>query len=770
VNASQLDISLSPALAARLLETASREGLPPETVATAVWALLLNRYTGDDMVVLSPSTPAVLIDDQATVGDWMKTLGGAHSLPGCVLDGPQPLLRIPYNPVLFNEYALGRIPDYFRKLIGEICLHPTDLVGTIEMLPEEDRNRFLFDWNQTATPYPEQECVHEQFERQAAATSEKTALMFRNQSMSYRELNHRANQLARRLMRLGVGPETLVGISIERSIEMMVALLAVLKAGGAYVPLDPGYPPERRKVVLADAQPKIVLTQDRLAAHLRNEAQVLCVDGEWPSISGESPEPIGPRAASHNLVYVIYTSGSTGKPKGAMIEHRNVVSFFTAMDLAIRDTAPGVWLAVTSISFDISVLELFWTLTRGFTVILQADDGPRHTGEEYSIARNIRAHGVTHLQCTPSLVRMLLSDRESVQALGSVQKLFLGGEALAPSLAVQAKQLVPRLYNMYGPTETTIWSTTHVVEANDDRGIPIGRPIANTRTYILDRRLRLVPAGAAGELYIAGAGVIRGYLHRPDLTAERFVRDPFSIDPAARVYRTGDLVRHLPDSTIEFLGRTDFQVKIRGYRIELGEIEARLERAPGVRQAVVAARENKLGDKRLVAYLVPDSTTSTDLSRLRSDLRESLPEYMQPATYVILEAMPLTANGKIDRKALPAPENLETVPELAYQAPETSLQRQIADLWKEALDLECVSIQDNFFDLGAHSLLVAEVHGKLSELLGREIPLVTMFRYPTIRSLANHLRQPSTEAPVLKASAARALARRKFVQRRITSA
>lgn len=768
MNASQLDISLSPDLVARLLETASREGLPPETVATAVWALLLNRYTGDDTIVLSPSAPPVLIDDQATVRDWLKSLGCARSLLVCVLDGPQPLLRIPYDSTIFNEYALGRIPDYFRKLIGEIHSRRTDPVGTIEMLPEEDRKRFLFDWNQTATAYPEQECVHEQFERQAAATWEKTALIFRNQTLGYGELNHRANQLARRLMQLGVGPETLVGISLERSVEMVIALLAVLKVGGAYVPLDPGYPPERLKMILADAQPKIVLTQDRLAAQLRNEAQVLCVDSEWPNISGESPEPIGPRAAGHNVVYVIYTSGSTGKPKGVMIEHRNVVSFFTAMDLAIRDTAPGVWLAVTSISFDISVLELFWTLTRGFTVVVQADDGPRHIDEEYSIARNIRAHGVTHLQCTPSLLRILLSDRESVQALGRLQKLFLGGEALPASLAMQAKQLVPRLYNMYGPTETTIWSTTHVVEANDDRGIPIGRPIANTRTYILDRRLRPVPAGAAGELYIAGAGVVRGYLHHPDLTAERFMGDPFSVDPAARMYRTGDLARQLPDGAIEFLGRTDFQVKIRGYRIELGEIETLLERAPGVRQAVVVARENKPGDKRLVAYLVPDSAAA-DLGRLRSDLRESLPEYMQPAAYVMLEAMPLTANGKIDRKALPAPESLEPLPEVAYQAPKTSLQRQIADLWKEALDVEHVSIHDNFFDLGAHSLLVAEVHGKLSELLGREIPLVTMFRYPTIRSLASHLRQPSTEGSSLKASAARALARRKFIQRRIIS-
>jgi len=297
---------------------------------------------------------------------------------------------------------------------------------------------------------------------------------------------------------------------------------------------------------------------------------------------------------------------------------------------------------------------------------------------------------------------------------------------------------------------------------------PIGRPIANTRVYVLDGALQPVPVGVAGELYIAGAGVVRGYLHRPDLTAERFVRDPFSVDPAARMYRTGDLVRHLPDGAIEFLGRMDFQVKIRGYRIELGEIETLLERAPGVRQAVVVVRENKPGDKRLVAYLVPDSA-ATDLSRLRSDLRESLPEYMQPAAYVMLEAMPLTANGKIDRKALPAPKSLEPLPEVAYHAPETSLQRQIADLWKETLGVEYVSIHDNFFDLGAHSLLVAEVHGKLSELLGREIPLVTMFRYPTIRSLASHLRQPSTEGSALKASADRALARRKFVQRRMTS-
>lgn len=359
-----------------------------------------------------------------------------------------------------------------------------------------------------------------------------------------------------------------------------------------------------------------------------------------------------------------------------------------------------------------------------------------------------------------------MSDRESVEAFAGLQKLLLGGEALPTSLAEQAIKAVPgRIYNMYGPTETTIWSTTHLVEQTHN-AIPIGRPIANTQAYILDHWKRPVPTGAPGELYISGAGVVRGYLNRPDLTAERFLPNPFTNIPGSRMYKTGDLARYLPGGSIECLGRSDFQVKVRGHRIELGEIETELERHRGVRQAVVSAREDKPGDKRLVAYVVLDPDDQPGISALRSYLRDTLPEYMQPAAFVSLRAMPLTANGKIDRNALPAPEGREMALESAYAPPETDLQEKIVEIWKEALSVDQIGIHDNFFDLGAHSLLMAEVHVRLQALLRKDIPLVTLFRYPTVAALVGYLSQNSHEDRSLAHSGARAQARRESLHRR----
>jgi amino acid adenylation domain-containing protein len=587
--------------------------------------------------------------------------------------------------------------------------------------------------------------IHEQFEKMARLQPEAVAVTFEDRSLTYGELDRRSNQLARYLVKLGVGPDVPVGISMERSLDLMVGLLAILKAGGAYLPLDPAYPVRRREMVLEDAQPPVVVTAELVAA-----------------AQEESAEPLERRGSPENLAYLIYTSGSTGTPKGVMIEHRNVLNFFTAMDEVLGLREPGVWLAVTSISFDISVLELFWTLARGFHVVLQGGEGVRE--EEFSIARQIRRYGVTHLQCTPSLARMLAGDRESLAALGELKVLLLGGEALPVTLAEQLREALPaEIHNMYGPTETTIWSTTHRVEEAGGR-IPIGRPIANTWTYILDEARQPVPEGAAGELYIGGDGVARGYFKRPELTAERFLADPFR--GTGRMYRTGDLCRFRPDGAIEYLERMDFQVKIRGFRIELGEIETAMERYPGVRQAVVAVREEKAGDKRLIGYVVLDPAAAPGAAGLRNHLREQLPEYMTPAAFVRLEAMPLTDNGKIDRKALPAPEGREMPLESVYEAPRKGLEQTIAEVWCEALDVERVSIHDNFFDLGAHSLLVAEVQVKLREVLGKDIPLVAMFRYPTVSLLAGHLSQESEESPRLARSADRARARQQSLERR----
>ncbi|HUE03902.1 MAG TPA: amino acid adenylation domain-containing protein [Bryobacteraceae bacterium] len=722
----QLEISLGPDTTAALLGLAAQENLLPETVLTAAWALLLSRYTGDDTVTLSASALPLSIPSQMPTRRWLRNIPGAGGAIVCALSGPQATIQIHYDASLFGADPLPRLSHYISRLVDEIRLRLDDPVSSIEMLSADEKGQLLVEWNRTAADYPAHQCVHEQFEMQAMRTPDATALVFQDRSLTYRELDESANRLARRLVNWGVGPETLVGISLDRSLDMVVALLAILKAGGAYVPLDPAYPPQRLAMVLADAQPRIVVTQDRLAVHLLTAARVLSVDSEWEAIAGESPAPLGVRATSRNLAYVIYTSGSTGKPKGAMIEHRNLANFFTAMDHTIGGPVAGVWLAVTSIAFDISVLELFWTLTRGCKVVLQGDE---------PIARNIRAHGVTHLQCTPSLARMLLSDRDSVQALAALQMLLLGGEALPPSLAAQARLVVAgRIFNMYGPTETTIWSTTHLVEETS-HAIPIGRPIANTQVYILDQWLRPVPTGAIGELYIAGAGVARGYLNRPGLTTERFLANPFSGEPAARMYRTGDLARYLPSGAIEYMGRADFQVKVGGNRIELGEIETVLERHRGVREAVVTAREDQPGDKWLVAYVALNPNDPPRSRELQSYLRDILPEYMVPAVFVRVPAMPLTANRKIDRYALPVRER-ETPLTPAYAPAETDLQERLVEIWKGALNLDQVGIHDDFFDLGGDSLTAAQVFTSIRKAYRLDLDLRLLFEARTVAAFA----------------------------------
>jgi amino acid adenylation domain-containing protein len=631
-------------------------------------------------------------------------------------------------------------------------------------LTPEESARLLIEWNRTAAEYPASECVQWQFERQAAQTPDATALVFENESLTYRDLDERSNRMARHLIGMGAGPEILVGIAMDRSLDLVVALLAIMKAGSAYLPLDPTYPQRRLELVIDDAQPTVIVTQQRFATLFPPDQRVLCVDDASDAIACESNERLDRRTSSANAAYVIYTSGSTGKPKGVVVEHRNAVSFFTAMDHIVGDRPPGIWLALTSIAFDISVLELFWTLTRGFEVILQGDE-KSSSGSRYSVGANIRRHGVTHLQCTPSLLRILIGDRDTASALSGLQKLLLGGEALPVSLANQVGQLFSgAIFNMYGPTETTIWSTTYRLDSTASI-VPIGRPIANTQTYVLDERLAPVPIGATGELYIAGEGVARGYLRRPDLTDEKFVPNPFTDAPGARMYKTGDIARYLPDGNLEYLGRADFQVKIRGFRIELGDIEAVLERHAGVRQAVVTALEERPGDQRLVAYLVFTSGSSPSAGELRSFVRENLPEQMQPSALVALKDIPLTANGKIDRKALPAPEIGNVLVESTYEAANTELERQIVDLWKDALDIEHIGIDGNFFDLGAHSLLVAEVHFKLQEITSREIPLVAMFQYPTVRKLAAYLQEEQDES-ALTHSATRAKARQQSLEQR----
>lgn len=1116
-----------------LAELRRRGGYPADLIARSVELRSLAASSGD------PGIFPVAIEIVPSLDDT-RALPGSECTVGITEDGRQ--VRWIFDAHKLSHARVGELHEQLATLLAHAQVHPECPVGELPLLGAAWCDRVLREWNDTASPVRADACIHHLIAEQAARTPDEVAVVCEDQSLTYAELDRRSNQLARRLTQLGVRPDALVGLFVERSVEMMVGLLAVHKAGGAYVPLDPAYPPDRIAYMIEDAKVPVLLTQERLRDDLPpHRAAVLCLDGDWPSIATESAEPFDGGAQPHHLAYVIYTSGSTGRPKGVMVEHRNVVNFFAGMDRHLGTDEPGTWLAVTSLSFDISVLELCWTLTRGFKVVISSDEdrsaasparGPHadrpvdfslfyfssdesegvgdkyrlllegakyadqhgfaavwtperhfhafgglypnpsvtsaaiaaitqrvkirsgsvvlplhhpariaeewavvdnlskgrvgisfasgwqpndfvlkpenfannkqvmlegietvrrlwrgqtvsfpgttgqpvevrtlprpvqaelpfwvtsagnpetfiaagrlganvlthllgqsveelsdklaayrqawkdagHPGEghvtlmlhtfvgpdeaavrekvrqplieylrsslnlvkqyawsfpafkrregmddtsanidlqslshdemtallehsfhryyetsglfgtpqgclamvdrikgigvdeiaclidfgvdsesvlshlehlnqlrklsaprrvasgDYSLAAQMQRHAVTHLQCTPSMARMLTHDDKAVAGLKNLRRMMVGGEALPPSLARDLKALVPGvLMNMYGPTETTIWSAVQPVQAVDGI-VPLGRPLANQEIYILDRRQQPVPVGVPGELVIGGKGVVRGYLHRPELTAERFLPHPFRGAAGGRVYRTGDLARQRPDGTVEFLGRLDHQVKVRGYRIELGEIEARLLSHPAVREAVVVAREDSPGDVRLVAYHVPHAGQAPAVAELRDHLRAGLPEYMVPSHFVSLPALPQTPNGKIDRKALPAPDSGPApAPAASFVAPTSDLEESIAAIWRDVLKLPQVGTRDNFFDLGGHSLLAVQAHRRLREALGRELSITDIFRFPTIESLSAYLGQDGADGAAAQQGRDRAQGRRAALQRR----
>jgi amino acid adenylation domain-containing protein len=620
------------------------------------------------------------------------------------------------------------------------------------MLPDQ-----LPELNRTGFDYPRNSTIAEVFEHQAALTPNAIAVIANDRQLTYRELDERSNRIARHLQSLGVKPETLVGIAMERSENLVVGLLAILKAGGAYVPLDPHHPKERLALVIEDSGMNIILTSAGTRGNDQPDfGDVTILDVNDPMLSQGSRDAVTSATTSRNLAYVIYTSGSTAKPKGVMVEHSNVLNFFTGMDRAIG-CDPGTWLAVTSVAFDISVLELLWTLTRGFKIVAHGDDGTD------SIADEIARHGVTHLQMTPSLARMLTLDARTFSALGSLKQILLGGEAVPASLIHRLRQIFSgEIYNMYGPTETTIWSTTYRVDKPGNT-VPIGRPIVNTQTYLLDAELKPVHAGEDGELFIGGDGVARGYWKRPELITEKFLEVP--LVSSQRIYRTGDLARLSQDGNLEFLGRVDFQIKLRGHRIEPGEIEALLEQSPGVRQAVIVVREDREGDQRLVAYLVADSEEPQTNDALRNTLGTKLPEAMLPSAFVFLPELPLTANGKIDRNALLRlpPPGLRVTSTVSRTRDDSvsEIELIVARAWQEALGVLEVGLNDNFFDLGAHSLMVAEVQAKLQNALHREVPIVDLFQFSTISSLSGHLAGMQSHGQLSDRAERRRLARQR---------
>ncbi len=662
-------------------------------------------------------------------------------------EGPEGLnCAFMYQTDLFDEATITRMLSHYRVLLAAIIANPIRRLSELPLLTDEERRQLLVEWNDTRAEYPRDNAIHQLFEAQVERTPDAVAVVFEDQRLTYRELNQRANQVAHYLRRRGVAPEVLVGIMMERSPEMVVGLLAILKAGGAYVPLDPAYPHERLSFMLEDARTPVLLTQSKLVESVPHSgAEVVCVDGEWTEIAGESRENPSGGAAAENLAYVIYTSGSTGKPKGAMILHRGVVNYLSWCTKEYAVAEGGGAPLHSPLGFDLTVTSLFSPLLVGQRVVLVRGEPGVEAVEALGAA--LRDEGPFSLvKLTPSHLEVLSQALPAAKDAGRTRALIIGGEALMGDSLVFWQTHAPetRLINEYGPTETVVGCCVYEVAGGQRLAgaVPIGRPIANTRLYVLDAYLNPVPIGVAGELYIGGDGLARGYLNRPELTAERFVADPFGTEPAARLYRTGDLARYLPDGNLEFLGRLDDQVKVRGYRIELGEIESLLDQHPSVRESAVVVREEGGHDKRLVAYLVAcEESAALSTSELHSYLRGRLPDYMVPQTFVLLDEMPLTPNGKVDRRALPTPEGGRPAMEAEYVGPRTGVEEEMARIWAEVLGVKQVGVYDNFFELGGHSLLATQVVSRVRKNMEVELPLRALFEEPTVAGLTGAVTQ-----------------------------
>jgi amino acid adenylation domain-containing protein len=643
-----------------------------------------------------------------------------------------------YRSDLFDTATIERMAGHWQTLLEAAVALPTEHLTTLPILTERERHQLLVEWNATQAAYPQDTPLHQLIEEQVECTPDAIAVSFGDRRLTYRELNQQANQLAHYLREKGVGPDVLVGIFVERSLEMVVGLLGILKAGGAYVPIDPTYPSERIAVMLEDAQVPALVTQDRLVSRLpEHTATIIRLDADANVLEQQPATNPVPLAKPHHLAYVIFTSGSTGRPKGVQIIHRAVVNFLVSMSKQPSLTAEDRLLAVTTLSFDIAGLEIYLPLIMGAQVIIvstaTASDGP-------ALAQILTKERITVMQATPITWRLLLA----AEWQGSKQlRIFCGGEALPPDLAQQLLPKVGALWNLYGPTETTIWSAAWEIRP-EDSPISIGRPIANTEVYLLDPQLQPVPVGVPGELFIGGDGLARSYLHRPELTGERFIKHPFSNAASARIYRTGDLAYYQPDGTVVVIGRLDHQVKVRGFRIELGEIEAVLSEHPSVQQAVVVVREDTPGDKRLVAYVVAHAEQNPTIDELHQQIQKRLPVYMVPSAFMIMEAFPLTPNGKIDRRALPAPDTSRTEGESTFVAPKTFLQQQLATIWEDLLQVHPIGIRDNFFELGGHSLLAMRLINRIKQASGKELPLSTLFAGATIEQVAQALQQDTS--------------------------
>ena len=642
-----------------------------------------------------------------------------------------------YNADLFYEQTIARMASHFQNLLEGIVNDPQQRVTALPLMTEVEREQILIEWNNTKTDYPNDKCIHQLFEEQVEKTPDAVAVVFEQQKLTYSQLNSKANQLAHYLQKLGVVPETLVGICVERSVEMVVGLLAILKAGGAYVPLDPNYPTSRLKYMVEDAQLSIILTQEKWQNHLLDtKASVICLDTDEEIINQQSQQIPENQVTANQLAYVIYTSGSTGQPKGVTIPHQGLLNlvFWHQRTFEVKSSDRASQIA--GVGFDASVWEIWPYLSAGACLHL--------VNSEIRLSPEALRNWLISEQITISFVPTpLLENLCSLEwpAQTKLRTVLTGGEKLHkyPSVALPF-----RVFNNYGPTENTVVTTSGLVVSGQEGSTlpPIGKPISNTKVYILDKNFQPVPIGVAGEIHIGGNSLATGYHNRPQLTAEKFITNPFDKSQATKLYKTGDLARYIPDGNIEFIGRIDQQVKIRGFRIEIGEIEALVSQYPDVKENVVIAQSDPAGDKRLVVYIVPKQESTQDTSlipQIRQFLKQKLPEYIIPAAFVLLDAFPLTPNGKIDRRALPVPDTVPSGISTAYVTPQTETEQLLAKIWQDVLQVEKVGIHDNFFELGGHSLLTIKVHTKLQKIYAQDISIVKLFQHPNISEFSKYL-------------------------------
>jgi amino acid adenylation domain-containing protein len=639
---------------------------------------------------------------------------------------------VEFNQNLFKRRSIERFTAHFVRVLEQALEDSSRSISALQMLSEEERHLLLVSWNDTSVARRGSLTVQRLFEEHARRTPNAVALVFEDRQLSYAEVNARANQLAHRLRALGVATEVPVAICLERSAELIVGMLAILKAGGAYLPLDPAYPTERLAYILRDAGVRVALSSERLAEKLSgHDIQLVCLETEAATIALECEENPAVEVAEDNLAYVIYTSGSTGRPKGALLPHRGLSNLVHAQAEAFGVDSSSRVLQFASASFDASVSEVFGTLAAGATLIL-APQSSLMPGEP--LARLLREQSITTVTLPPSALAVLPETE-----LPGLQTIIVAGEACPASLVARWSK-GHRFINAYGPTETTVCASAAVC-AEDGSKPSIGKPIANTTIYLLDENLEPLPVGVPGQLYIGGDGLARGYLHRPDLTAERFIPNPFSASAGQRLYDSGDRARFLPDGAIDFLGRLDQQVKIRGFRIELGEIEAVLNEHEEIKEAVVIVREAANGEKRLVAYVVAAIGTGVEASQWRAYMKERVPEYMIPSVFVEIGEMPLTVSGKIDRQALPEVEREEGT---SYEPPRTAIEESLAGIWKQVLGVERVGIHDNFFELGGHSLLAMQLNSRVCQMFQIEIGINSIFGAPTVATLAELIEKEQT--------------------------